>query len=704
MAINKDRFRADVANTLSQRSDVRKLVNADRWREAEPNRDRAVQYAARTASMTMSRGAEAMIGDTDDLQAAWFLPAGAKARLSVAYVEANNSGAWEAGSGFMVSETLFLTNQHVIRDATAARATQVTFDRETDDTGRSRPTTVFNLDPDRFALFSAEEQLDYALIAIGARVNGEATLKDFGYCVLSDRPDKHVLGMNVNIIQHPSAFPKMIAVRNNLLTARTDRTLLYETDTQKGSSGSPVLNDAWEIIALHHYGEPFLEKTDDQGKPIPVNVNEGVRISAIYRDLQARLTTLTPSQQVLLHEALGFSTQISAAEGARRLTPPHPARNNAEGLPLKAKDTAMDDTSVSQELRVIIPIEVTVRVGGARSATPMSAVRTEAAVTPVKALASGAEKLPIDRDYSNRDGYNPKFIKGVVLPLPTPVGKLAKQVAPLRPGEANPDGGELKYEHFSIKLNKGKRIAIFTATNIDGTSYLNVDRVTGEVTDKGSEGETWYSDPRVSASFFLDQTFYSDWSHLFDRGHLTRRMDPNWGTKEEAERANSDTYHFTNCSPQHFRFNEATTFWQGAEQYVLENGAIAENSQNRICVFQGPIFDDKIDLWSDDVQIPSSFFKVIVWKGKLGMRSVGLVVDQLALLSEQRAGGIKPKPVDFVNVSQWRVGIKEIEERASLDFGEATRNADTIKEEKQPVVGEAKIMVKSLSDLLPATA
>ena len=62
----------------------------------------------------------------------------------------------------------------------------------------------------------------------------------------------------------------------------------------------------------------------------------------------------------------------------------------------------------------------------------------------------------------------------------------------------------------------------------------------------------------MNAGFWIDNTFYSQWSNLFDHGHLTRRMDPNWGTEEQAERANADTYHFTNCSPQHFRFNEAT--------------------------------------------------------------------------------------------------------------------------------------------------
>ena len=82
----------------------------------------------------------------------------------------------------------------------------------------------------------------------------------------------------------------MIAIRNNILEYRTDQTLLYETDTDQGSSGSPVFSDNWELVALHHYGEPYLQKMDDQGRAIPTNVNEGVRISAIYDDLTKRLS------------------------------------------------------------------------------------------------------------------------------------------------------------------------------------------------------------------------------------------------------------------------------------------------------------------------------------------------------------------------------------------------------------------------------
>jgi len=129
MPIDKDRFRKDVDETSADRERVRNLVRDQRWREAEPDRNRAAQFAAKTAAMTQPRGAESLTGDTNDLQAAWFLPAGAKARLSIAYVESNNAGVWEAGSGFLISPDLFMTNQHVIQDEASARAAQITFGR-----------------------------------------------------------------------------------------------------------------------------------------------------------------------------------------------------------------------------------------------------------------------------------------------------------------------------------------------------------------------------------------------------------------------------------------------------------------------------------------------------------------------------------------------------------------------------------------------
>jgi endonuclease G len=701
MTIEKERFRKLVEQSREERQRVRHLVATRRWRQAEPDRDRMARFSERKlVRMAVPAGAEAIVGSTMDLQGASFLAEGAQIRRAVAYVEVNAPTFSQAGTGFMVSPQLFLTNRHVIPDANAARGTQITFDREMDELGRPRATTTFLLDPERFALFSKEEELDYALVAVGRLNVGTGQIADFAYCILSDRPDKHVIGMNVNIIQHPRAWPKMIAVRNNLLEYRTDRTLLYETDTDHGSSGSPVFNDDWDLIALHHWGEPFLEHSDEQGHALPTTINEGVRISAIYHDLEGKLAGLTADQQALLREALSFDKQQTAGTDEHVLSGPRPRPHGSESLGTSEKGMTMAGPD-QNELRVTIPIEVVVRIGASGATAAVGAPVAAPTLAPARALIRAAEAVQVDQDYSNRHGFIRDFIPGAALDLPTPKPALAKQVAPLRAEEPAAEAGELKYVHFSLKMHKTKRIAVFTATNIDGETYLAIDRGTGQAAE-AAEGDRWFKDPRISASFFLDQTFYAAWSQYFDRGHLTRRTDPTWGDADEAERANADTFHFTNCSPQHFRFNQTTRYWQGAERYVLENGLLHGESKKRICVYQGPIFDDGIDHWADDVQIPSSFFKVIVWRGANGLKSVGLIVDQLALLSETRKNLGQPHEVPGIDVSQWRVGIKTIEDRTQLDFGAAIRDADTIRRPDQPTVGEeAQVRVASFADLLP---
>jgi endonuclease G len=273
--------------------------------------------------------------------------------------------------------------------------------------------------------------------------------------------------MNVNIIQHPRGWPKMISVRNNLLTARTGTTLLYETDTDEGSSGAPVLNDEWDLIALHHWGQPFLENVDENGNPIPTTVNEGVRISAICRDLMSRLPTLPLPQQELLKEV--FAKPAASDAGGPTLSPPHPNPSDSEGKIVATKGKDMGRPSSNNEFTITLPLEITVRVGA-----PVSGgveVAGPALEAPAKVLTRGAEALHIDANYQNRSGYVEDFIQHHTLPLPQPTGNLANQIAPLRPTEPNAAGGLLKYEHFSIKINKSKRMAMFTATNIDGETY-----------------------------------------------------------------------------------------------------------------------------------------------------------------------------------------------------------------------------------------
>ena len=233
---------------------------------------------------------------------------------------------------------------------------------------------------------------------------------------------------------------------------------------------------------------------------------------------------------------------------------------------------------------------------------------------------------------TNRQGYSPDFIDGVSLPLPKLTHGSDK---PLEFGAHK--FTDPKYTHYCVVLSSQWQMALFTATNLDRNTFRKVDRATGQVADS-QEGGKWFIDPRVPEDAVLEQDFYSAWSTYFDRGHLTRREDANWGDSDaESERGNADTSHFTNCTPQHFRFNESTKYWQGVERYVLESGTLREGNQLRLCIFQGPIFGAS-DRSAGKVQIPSRFFKVVVWRGgDKERKSLGFIVDQSALLSEKRA-------------------------------------------------------------------
>jgi V8-like Glu-specific endopeptidase len=53
----------------------------------------------------------------------------------------------------------------------------------------------------------------------------------------------------------------------------------YRTPTEPGSSGSPVFDDQWRLVAIHHKGSSNLPKLN--GKPGTYEANEGINILAI---------------------------------------------------------------------------------------------------------------------------------------------------------------------------------------------------------------------------------------------------------------------------------------------------------------------------------------------------------------------------------------------------------------------------------------
>jgi len=690
---------ARISATADVRTRTRNLVAAGDWKAAEDDPTRAAAFDARAAR---SGGPQEAIHGTNDFQPAAFLPYGATSRRAVARVEVQTPGETTSGTGFLISPDLFITNQHVINDAAGAAHANIIFDDEIDQQGNPGQRTIYRLLPERLAIFSDESELDYAVIAIGDRLDGSAAIADLGDCPLSFSPDRHRVGMNVNIIQHPNGLPKTIAIRNNLLTARTDTRLLYETDTDFGSSGAPVFNDQWDVVALHHYGAPSAPPQSAGGQPPPSSVNEGIRISAIFNDLKDRAAKLDPVAQEMVTRALSLWT--ISAPATKQLERRPVASPPAPGEAMKAPDRAnameaLMNAPSSTMQSVVIPIEILVRVGnpavaGAPADKAASIAAQVIAAKPQRLLTKAAEGVKLDTDYSNRNGFSAKFVPGIKLDLPQITKPKKSSIAPLQ--DAAVTSGELQYQNFSVVMHKTRHFALLTATNIDGATYVAIDRKTGEPAATQPEGETWYKDSRMSDSYFVLQDFYSAWSHLFDRGHLTRRDDPTWG--EFATRANKDTFHFTNCTPQHWKFNESIKFWQGIERYVLEQGLFVSGKDKPLAVLQGPVFNDTDDLWADDTQVPSAFWKIVVWHGAQGLKAVAMIADQTALFSVTRSGGSAPPPADTaVNVAEYRSTVATIESKTGLDLS-AIKPYDTAGGDL-PKVGEAVQLIRKWGDI-----
>jgi hypothetical protein len=78
----------------------------------------------------------------------------------------------------------------------------------------------------------------------------------------------------------------MLACRNNLAYQTDGADLWYFTDTDAGSSGAPVCNDSWNVVALHKRWRE-VDGVRYQGKDTAV-LNVGTQIHAILADLDAR--------------------------------------------------------------------------------------------------------------------------------------------------------------------------------------------------------------------------------------------------------------------------------------------------------------------------------------------------------------------------------------------------------------------------------
>ncbi|SDF48365.1 Trypsin-like peptidase domain-containing protein [Limimaricola pyoseonensis] len=220
---------------------------------------------------------EALFGDSE-IEPIQVLLKGYKAGRAVGRVQVMNHHGMHIGhgSGFLVAPGLFLTNHHVLRDADAARRSFVVFDDETPLDGSLPDPVRFRITGD---VFWASEAGDYAFCSIEPLSRDGVSLDGYGHLALIQESGKALNFEPVSIVQHPGGDPKAIAIRNSFIMGRVDDGVYYTTDTLGGSSGSPVLNREWQVVALHHR---FVPHPTERGA---VLANRGIRVSSIYADL-----------------------------------------------------------------------------------------------------------------------------------------------------------------------------------------------------------------------------------------------------------------------------------------------------------------------------------------------------------------------------------------------------------------------------------
>jgi endonuclease G len=608
---------------------------------------------------------ESIIGDTIDYLPVSYLDRARQAAASVARVV--TADRKPKGTGMMVSPRLFLTNHHVIPDEATAASYILQFNYQLTATGEEADKVEFRFDPSVFFKTYPETGLDASLIAVAAPVGGGQDLRTFGWTALSSAADKHAKGDHVTIVQHPSGDFKQIALRDNRVVGRGKKniTLYYATDTMPGSSGSPVFNDEFELVALHHAGEPINDDTFDSGEPIREECNEGIRISAIVDELRKAHDTLPPGFRDLLAEALNppaattpleMMAAVRADSAGVGLSPVGstefllPLRISSAGMPSSAGRDEIGTTATGRRLSEVVGV-MPVRAGG---------------IPADLALERNDAPLP---DYANRRGYDEQFLAQPV-PVPTiPAALLKKCAKPAAAGRRTQDSVVLPYHHFSVVVRADRRMPLFTVVNLDGRRARRINRKTGAI----EAAEVWFNDPRIPVEDQLVQPIFDDqMPRIFDRGHMVRRLDPAWGSATTAKRAADDTFHFTNCCPQLLRFNQQ--LWQSIEDYALDNAA---DEKKRVTVITGPVFTDADPAYRG-ITVPRAFWKIVVRMHDDGLRATGFLADQGPALDAALATQPTEAFGELGSVEVFQEPIEQLEARSGLSFG-SLASRDTAK-------------------------
>lgn len=544
----------------------------------------------------------------------------------------NNPWVPYGGTGFLVGPGLIMTNRHVAElftDGLGARGLVFRSGDAGIDFVREKGTP----EDDRSAYLEVRKVVmihpywDMALLSVDGIPASRRVL------TLTTRAPEDLRGADVAVVGYPARDDRSdLATQDRIFQGvynvkrfqpgkvrqaerirsfgHTVPAMTHDSSTLGGNSGSAVLDvRSTEIVGLHFAG-------------VYLKANYAVPARELARD-----------PRVVDAGAQFAGTVSSRNEEVERawrdLEGESPPRPVSVSVPADLSSSGADAGSAT----FTIPIRVSISLGVASA--ELSGVAS--AQSPGTMTEGPRFQIPfIHDDLPSREGYKEDFLEledDEVVPLPALTKRGARVVSVLED-----DTPELKYHRFSVVMHKKRRLALFTAANVDWRKpkrEIDGRKPTRRELTGIPDGtqERWVTDPRIPESHQLPDDFYTKDGGAFDKGHLVRRDDVAWGESfEDMRKGNGDTYHTTNCSPQVAGFNRSAQIDNWGD---LENLIQRQTRAERVCLFSGPVLDEEDEHFHGrdkhgrvSIQIPRRFWKIVVCKGQDGPQAFGFLLEQ----------------------------------------------------------------------------
>lgn len=219
------------------------------------------------------------------------------------------------GTGFLIGPDAVLTNYHVVQPVIEKRSScdrvRCRFDFKRLANGADAEGVVVGLrsdwliDASKYSDAEAArsptppdpspDELDYALVRLARPLGrepldpnprpGATGVPTRGWIQVPSAPPSLTRQMPLAVLQHPNQESLKLALDTEGVTEvnPSGTRVRYKTNTEAGSSGAPCFDLKWNLVALHHYGDPAFDGFTRLG-----DWNQGVPIGMI-RDRLTRL-------------------------------------------------------------------------------------------------------------------------------------------------------------------------------------------------------------------------------------------------------------------------------------------------------------------------------------------------------------------------------------------------------------------------------